>query len=343
VLDNLGKIQNFIRENKDWIKNKDRKAVLFATPVHGNLGDHAIALAERQLLEKYIPEKQILEIHVSEKNMPMWLYGLFIGKSPVFVTGGGFLGNLWMDEETMVLDAVKYFKRNPIIIFPQTVYYEESEKGRQAKDKAYHICGKAKNVFLFVREKNCYKNAAQVYPKERIGFAPDMALRLITPEYECKREGVLCCLRRDKEGVLDGENKAQLIQALKKHFDDKIEYTDTVISRNVSIKERERLLQQKWKEFSKYRLVITDRLHGMIFALLTKTPCIAINNSSGKVKAVYEVIKDNSYIKYVNHTEEIEGLLLEMTKCQKVESNWEDIRKKYAKLERLLNKIFDRE
>ena len=41
---------------------------------------------------------------------------------------------------------------------------------------------------------------------------------------------------------------------------------------------REQLLKQKIEEFQSAELVITDRLHGMIFSVITGTPCIAFDN-----------------------------------------------------------------
>ncbi len=39
-------------------------------------------------------------------------------------------------------------------------------------------------------------------------------------------------------------------------------------------------LNSKFAEFLSSGLVITDRLHGMIFAAITGTPCIALDNKS---------------------------------------------------------------
>ena len=47
------------------------------------------------------------------------------------------------------------------------------------------------------------------------------------------------------------------------------------------------------KQFSKSKLVVTDRLHGMILSVITGTNCIAFDNSSGKVSGVYDTIKDD--------------------------------------------------
>ena len=62
---------------------------------------------------------------------------------------------------------------------------------------------------------------------------------------------------------------------------------------------RKKEVKNKLEQFKKAKLIITDRLHGMIFATITATPCIAFGNSNGKVKNVYGWLKHNEYIKYV--------------------------------------------
>ena len=66
----------------------------------------------------------------------------------------------------------------------------------------------------------------------------------------------------------------------------------------------------------------------MIFAFLTKTPCIALNNSSGKVLGVYEWIKECGYIKVINNIEEIPKLIEILVKENLREVNLQDTWKK---------------
>jgi pyruvyl transferase EpsI len=61
---------------------------------------------------------------------------------------------------------------------------------------------------------------------------------------------------------------------------------------------RDEQLQAKWQEFAASRLVITDRLHAMIFAVITGTACIAVDNKSKKVSGVYEWLQDVPYVHY---------------------------------------------
>ncbi len=83
------------------------------------------------------------------------------------------------------------------------------------------------------------------------------------------------------EKVAADENINRIKDFIRNH---NIQYdeTDTVINKNVSKRTRDEELRKKWDQFSKSGLVITDRLHGMIFAAITGTPCIAIDNKSKK-------------------------------------------------------------
>ena len=60
------------------------------------------------------------------------------------------------------------------------------------------------------------------------------------------------------------------------------------------------------KKYRKCQLVITDRLHGRIFAARSITPCIALGNYNHKIKSCSETLEHLGYIKYVDNVEEIE-------------------------------------
>ena len=47
--------------------NKNKKIFLFGTPMHGNLGDHAIAIQEQYFFEDFFPDYEYFEI-----LMPMY-------------------------------------------------------------------------------------------------------------------------------------------------------------------------------------------------------------------------------------------------------------------------------
>ena len=107
---------------------------------------------------------------------------------------------------------------------------------------------------------------------------------------------------------------------------DKVIITDTVAecigSENevleymINVNQREKELNKKWDQFKKVEVVITDRLHGMVFCAITSTPCIVIANYNHKVKDTYAWLKNLNYIKFVNGIEEIPELIKELKNVQ---------------------------
>lgn len=90
------------------------------------------------------------------------------------------------------------------------------------------------------------------------------------------------------------------------NFEVKNNYDTHINKNNLSIEERNDELDKIWTAFKKAELVITDRLHGMIFCYITKTPCLVFQNNNHKVKGSYQWIKEKSNIKLIENFSEIE-------------------------------------
>ncbi len=53
-------------------------------------------------------------------------------------------------------------------------------------------------------------------------------------------------------------------------------------------------------KFAKSKVIVTDRLHGLIFALITNTPCIVISSYNQKLKEFTDMLKDNKSIIFID-------------------------------------------
>ena len=102
---------------------------------------------------------------------------------------------------------------------------------------------------------------------------------------------------------------------------------------------RQREVTKKLKEFSEAKLIVTDRLHGMIFAALTNTPCIALSNSNGKVQAVYEWIKENEYIIFADDIEQIPNILQNLDLNKNYTYDRKQVQSSFSDLISMLEKI----
>ena len=274
---------------------------IFNTPEHGNLGDQLIAYSMIEFIKDYYKDYQIYEINHSQYfDTKKFLKKKICKENLIFITGGGYLGDIWTNEQKIVNDIIKSFD-NKIVIFPQTVYYQNYSNLVRQKD----IYIKAENIYIMLRDKKSYNLFLNDfnYDKNRLLYAPDIALYLNMFQLsQIQRQGIGLCLRKDKEKSVDNIIDIEFLK--------KAGYTcyntDTIVTKYISKRIRKKEIFLKAMEFSKYKLVITDRLHGMIFAYLTNTPCIALDNISKKVSGVYEWIGDCNFIKCISEFNDIE-------------------------------------
>lgn len=288
----------------------EKKAVLIDTPTHGNLGDHAIVLTQKQLLVKN--KVSTHELSASAIDYKEYLFAKLTPKNKcIIIPGGGFLGTLWPNEEERVRRIINCFKDNKIIIFPQTVSYDlTSESGRKYLKQAQKIYSAHSNLTFFVREKQSYEIMQKYFPSVETVLVPDIVTLLDMDIAGQNRKDILFCMRSDLEKNVTDEQLAEIQQILKIHYpNEQMNKIDTVVPYMVSEGMRKKEVKNKLEQFKKAKLIITDRLHGMIFATITATPCIAFGNSNGKVKNVYGWLKHNEYIKYVNDIDEFKSIV----------------------------------
>mgnify|MGYP002520369981 CR=1 FL=1 len=79
------------------------------------------------------------------------------------------------------------------------------------------------------------------------------------------------------------------------------------------------VLIQKLVQFSRAKVLVTDRLHGMVFAAITGTPCIVLSNYNHKVKGTYEWIRYLPYIRYAESVDDVEKYLPEILALENCE------------------------
>jgi len=317
-----------------FLVKKDNEYILFGMPTYGNIGDHAIAVAT----EKFFLDngKVIFEIdsNDSKNEKLVSLISKFISKkAKVCIIGGGFVGSLWELGQKMIQNVVQSFSQNQVILFPQTLFYDNNDYGEKIKKNDTELFNNHSNLFLFWREQKSYEVAQEIFYNNKNYLCPDMALYLDGVENITEKNNkVLLCLRSDKEKTL----RKQVIDELIKVINQEVEYTDTVIDEEIKRKDSSKMVLEKINQFGKYNLVITDRLHGMVMCALAQTPCIAIDNASHKVKGVYE--KWLNKLDYILFIDSENDLIDSVSNFKKINSCRYNIDKGlYNKLREILN------
>lgn len=300
------KIKGFLckKNIKFWkMKNTNKqKFILIDTPVHGNLGDQAIVEAELKFLRENFVNIPLFEITQEEYICLNTKIHKFINEQDIIlIQGGGFIGTIWLNEEIILEKILLDFKNNPIIIFPQTIYFKNDNNGNKQLKKFNTVLSNIKNIHIFVRDRNSYKFALNNLniPIEKFSLVPDMVSYLSGWKFSDKQNIAIFCLRKDKEKVLDDF----FIEHLKQDLSNKglkIITTDTCVNKKIIIPiTRKKLIYNKLYEFSKAHIVITDRMHGMMFSVITGTPCIAFDNISKKVSGACKWFEYIKYLKYI--------------------------------------------
>ena len=286
-------------KNPFWIEKikKDKKNIfVFLGGFYQNLGDMAITYAQFEFLKKAYPEANIVAIPSTQTYEAVKTIKNYVANEDIItVIGGGNMSDLYQSLEDARLYVIKNFPNNKIISFPQTIDFEDCKKLSVSR-KAYQ---NHKNLTIFARENNSFIRAKQYFPKVDIKECPDIVLSLNKIEPICERTDIICCLRADKEQNLTNSERQEIIDKIKNIFPD-AQFTDTVdvALKDCTPKRYSQTLENFWNRLRKSKVVITDRLHCMIFCAITGTPCVAFDNSNKKISGVYnQWMSELSYIK----------------------------------------------
>lgn len=268
------------------IKRHDKRiALLLGTCVYNNLGDHLISYSEKKFLKKNLNNCELFEIPTPIYFQHRDFLKKYIGKEDlIFITGGGWMGSLWIDDEKRIQTMVKDFQDNTIIIFPQTVYYDTNTEYRTILEDAQRVYSKCRSLVICTRDVNSYNTVTKFFPDVKCMLVPDIALYLKHCEENKRKRKTGVCIRKDKE-TRNTDKVLELICSQNSN----VEQIDTISKYNtIPVYVRKFLIKRKIKEFSKFKSIYTDRLHGMIYAKLAGTICYVFDNRSGKVRGVYE-------------------------------------------------------
>lgn len=318
-----------------------KKVIMVETPDIPNLGDHAITFAQRQFMKKY---HDLPVVCVESDQTYAVLPGIkkfTTDQDLVLINGGGSMGDLYMPNEERKCAWIDTFRHNRVIYCPQTITYSNSSYAIKLLHHTQALYRSVPDLHLFAREMNSYRLMKQWYPDSDVHATPDIVLSLSgfdkNPDMN-NRSGILLCLRDDKEKVTSDDASAFILKSAQQ-TGETVRNTDTVVrgwEGVMSLPDGDREIQKKFDEFRKAKLVITDRIHGMLFATVTGTPCIAMNNSNGKVGFEYEWIKDLPYTRFATAPSQIPAYIDELLTLQQTHFPNDVFETKFASLRHLI-------
>lgn len=278
----------------------------------GNIGDYAIGKTIKNYLNKFFSEYEVLSVSARNYRDYLPLLKKYVRQSDLLIlTGGGNFGSEYDFPQRIKEEVCTTWRENVKIIFPQTIFFDETETGREKLESAKAVFDKDNKVLLFTRDETSYEFAKSNFGSKAI-LVPDIVLYNDMIKYENqRRDKVIICLRTDVEKTLTEKEQRVLVNALKK-CEYQIEFTDLELYYHLDVCEHDRMIDDRLRLFSTAKLVITDRLHGMIFSAITGTPCIAFSNYNHKIRDSYKWISYLPYIRYADSVQQALELVPEL-------------------------------
>lgn len=281
-----------------------KKIFLIGTPEHSNIGDAAIALGEMKFIRKFFPKHKLVEL--AADDFTEW-YESTASKirqdDLIFLQGGGNLGNKYLNEENIRRQVIRDFPDNQIVILPQTVFFDETEAGRRELAVSADIYNRHMNLLMMVRGNRSLEFVRAAFPNAAGICVPDMALQ-IDAEFSQTRKGILLCVRDlyDESGLLADEY-AQILNVAKE-LDPEAEISKNIYQDDYESKIysdiRHSVVMRELRKFASHKVVVTDRLHGLIFAVLTHTPCVVLSAYNYKIAEFYQTFIKSATVFFID-------------------------------------------
>ena len=277
-----------------------RSCALVDFPDHSNVGDSAIWLGALSWLADAGVR---IGYRCDAETYNRAHLEHFAPTGPIFINGGGNLGDVWQRHQRLREAIISDFKDRPIVQLPQTVHFQRAENLAAARQ----LFDAHPNLTLLVRDRPSFDLVRSEF-RARSALCPDMAFYIGQLERVRQPDvGILWLRREDRErSGAAGPAPSDVLAC--DWLDDRVPIhrrarnvlrpfaarepgRGFVLARALAVaydlQARQRL-RAGCHLLSRGRVVITDRLHAHILCLLLGIPHVLLDNSYGKVRRVHE-------------------------------------------------------
>jgi exopolysaccharide biosynthesis predicted pyruvyltransferase EpsI len=258
-----------------------------------NVGDSAIWVGEIAYFRDrfgrapdYVSAIENLDPAALERAVP---------KGPIFLHGGGNLGDIWLGHQVFREQVLERWPDRPVVQLPQSIHFNSQERAKQAAE----VIARHKNFTLLVRDQESLAFAKEHFDCT-VRLCPDMAFCIgeIAPDGAVEFP-LLAMRRKDKEQVASSEDSAggdipvedwisedpKPVKAARTKglLESALSFNRArmrVTSYNAVAEQR---VGRGVKQLSRADTIITDRLHVHIISTLMGKPHAVLDNSYGKI------------------------------------------------------------
>ncbi|EOU1560129.1 polysaccharide pyruvyl transferase family protein [Clostridium perfringens] len=307
-------IYMFNKRIKKFRKIKGKKCILLDVPSYGNIGDQAITLGEFEFIKDKYNEYEFMYFTVGDLNLNLEknlsLIKKYTSKDDIiFLQGGGHFGDLYIESELKRREIIKLFNENKIILMPSSMTFTNDTN----KELSKYIYSKHKNLNLILRDRKSYNDAKETFNKNNILLMPDIVFYMCGTDFHKKfltyeKSGIGICFRNDKENIYNIESKNNFLDRMKLNFKE-IDIFDTNVNYGIREEKRALCVEEMISKFSCRNLVITDRFHGMIFSILSETPCIVLKSLDHKIVEGMKWVDDYNVVNLASSFNELDDFI----------------------------------
>ena len=275
---------------------------------HSNLGDMAQYYCIKNWITQNYPNSQLLlfesDTVVDDNHVFLNKFKVIYRKQDIIIFQSGYttqdMGGNHEYMHRLIVDEMPYAN---ILMMPQTIFYVHEENKKRCSESL----DKAQNMLFLARDNLSEVVAKEMFPHQPVMAFPDIVTTLIgTLHFDNERNGVCMCCRDDGEKYYSDKE----LSVLRRRIEDlePVIITDTTIGD--SYKEIRNNIQKyiegEIEKFSHYKVVVTDRYHGTIFALAAGTPVVIIKTTDHKVTSGAIWFK-GVYDEYVAVSDDLDG------------------------------------
>jgi exopolysaccharide biosynthesis predicted pyruvyltransferase EpsI len=311
----LGRLSDEIDRVVGPLLPEGSRCALLGFPQHNNVGDNAIWLGEKALLDRLDVElTYVCDLSTYRRDRLL----AAVPEGTILLHGGGNLGDVWPVHQAFRERVIEDFPSHRIIQLPQSIHFA----GAVAMQRARAVFSSHRDLFVLARDHASAAAAREL--GARAAICPDMAFALrrlravgqpVVDVLWLARSDVEASSRMAPLAEQDVEVRDWLLPASDRRLarrlagarvrfreavnrqlerDGRVTAALTPVATRFFDQLARRRVSNGCELLRRGRVVITDRLHGHILSLLLGIPHVTLDNSYGKLTRFLETFSGGS-------------------------------------------------
>ena len=257
----------------------------FGIPQHSNLGDQAQKFVIYRWLGSNYPDWDVVGISSAEFNGGIkrtidLLKSVVAPEDIIIMQSGHTMDGLHIDEPAH-RNVTSAFASNRVVFFPTSI----AELSRSGLKKDSRAIDPHPRALFLARDPVSFGKAKRLFPHVAVMLYPDVVTSLIgSYSFSFERNGILLCARNDGEKLYTYEEIDSLAGKLEETAPiDRVDTTVDWKGVDFDSKEAWERIENVIEAYARYRVIVTDRYHGTIFARVAGTPVVVLKTTDHKV------------------------------------------------------------